>query len=218
MCSACSSGSGARNREGSRAKARIPRRTRLLAARRYAVDDKRADLLLCAELFQAAPSAKHSAQLMKGFEEAFRGRAMTGLPDELITAIAKAGQAPLVFRVKQGDAAAISEALKVIQDTKAKADERLVLTRAFGEVREPAAVPALLSIASSSAPDTLRKAAFAALSSYDEEMIATKTIELLPTLSGDFQIAAFNLLASRAPWSVRLLDAVQSGKIKPIII
>jgi putative membrane-bound dehydrogenase-like protein len=183
-------------------------------ARRYAVDDKRTELLVCAQLFQRSPGAKHSSQLMKGFEEAFRGRAMTGLPDELITAISKSGQAPLVFRVKQGDAAAVAEALKVIQDPKAKDDERLVLTRAFSEVHEPAAVPVLLVIASSSVPDTLRKNAFTALSSYDDENIAVKTIELLPALSSELQTAAFTLLASRASWSVRLLDAVQSGKAK----
>ena len=53
-------------------------------ARRYAVDGKRQDLLLCAQLFDRAPSPRHAAQLLKGVEEAFRGRPMTGLPDELL--------------------------------------------------------------------------------------------------------------------------------------
>jgi len=183
-------------------------------ARRYAADDKRADLLFCAELFQSAPDARHGAQLMKGFEEAFRGRAMTGLPNELFAAIAKSGQLPLVFRVKQGEAAAIGEALKVIQDPNARAEERLVLTRAFGAVREPSAVPALLSIASGSAPESLRKAALAALSSYDDESVGATTVGLLPTLPPELQTAAFSLLASRAAWGARLLNAVESGKIR----
>jgi len=187
-------------------------------ARRYAVEGKRADLLLCAELFRLAPSPKHAAQLMKGFEEAFRGRAMTALPDELVAAITKSGHAPLVFRVKQGDTVAVREALKVLQDAKAKTDERLGLARAFGEVREPSAVPALLAIASNSAPNTLRKAALASLSSYDDETIGAKTVELLPKLTGEVQTAAFTLLASRAKWSMRLLDAVQSGKVKRTLL
>jgi putative membrane-bound dehydrogenase-like protein len=183
-------------------------------ARRYAVDGKRAELLLCAQLFRSAPTAKHAAQLMKGFEEGFRGRPMTGLPDELVAAITKSGQAPLVFRVKQRDAAAVSQALKLVQDAGAKSDERLLLVRAFGEVREPNAVPALLAIASSSAPNALRKAALSALSSYDDENIGVKTVELLPGLPGDVQTASFTLLASRVTWSVQLLNAIQGGKVK----
>jgi putative membrane-bound dehydrogenase-like protein len=183
-------------------------------ARRYAVEDRRAELLFCARLLQGAPTAKHAAQLMKGFEEAFRGRAMTGLPDELIAAIGKSGQAPLVFRVKQGDAAAVADALQRVQDVKGKADERLLLVRAFGEVREPRAVPALLTIASSSAPEALRKAALTSLSTYNDESIGVKAVELLPAVTGEVRTTAFTLLASRVPWSVRLLDAVQSGKVK----
>jgi len=187
-------------------------------ARRYAVDGKRAELLVCAELFRRAPTAKHAAQLMKGFEEAFRGRAVTGLPDELVNAISKSGQAPLVFRVKQRDETAVTEALGTILDSKAKADERIVLVRTFGEVREPRAVSALLSIASNSASATLRRAAFATLSTYDDESIGASAVALLPKLTGEVQTAAFTLLASRPAWSVRLLDSIQSGKIKRTLL
>ena len=183
-------------------------------ARRYAVEGRHADLLRCAELFRLAPSPKHAAQLMKGFEEAFRGRPMTGLPDELVAAITKSGQAPLVFRLKQGDAAAVSEALKLMQDTKAKADDRLLVARTFGEVHQPGAMSALLEIASSPEPGMLRKAALTSLSSYDDDSVGAKVAELLPQLPGDVQTAAFTLLASRVPWSVRLLDAVESGKVQ----
>ena len=139
---------------------------------------------------------------------------MTGLPDELVAAITRSGQAPLVFRVKQGDANAVAESLRLVQDTNAKTDERLVLVRAFGEVREPGAVPALLTIASSSAPEALPKAALASLATYNDESIGENVVELLPKLTGDVQTAAFTLLASRVTWSMRLLDAVQSGRVK----
>jgi putative heme-binding domain-containing protein len=183
-------------------------------AQRYGVESKRAELLLCAELFRLAPSPKHAAQLMKGLEEAFRGRPMTGLPDELVAAITRSGQAPLVFRVKQGDVKAVAEALHLVQDAKARTDDRLLLVRAFGEVREPGAVPALLTIVANAAPNTLRKAALASLTTYHDESIGVKAVELLPEVTGDVQTAAFTLLASRVTWSMRLLDAVQSGKVK----
>src|SRR5690606_38698470 len=94
-------------------------------ARRYAVEGRRQDLMVAAELFKRAPAAKHAARLMTGLEEAFRGRPMTGLPDELVAAIQAAGEAPLALRLRQGDAAAISEALALIQNPKAPAEERL---------------------------------------------------------------------------------------------
>jgi putative membrane-bound dehydrogenase-like protein len=182
-------------------------------ARRYAVEGKRADLLLAAELFRLAPSPNHAAKMIKGIEEAFRGRPMVPLPDELVAAITKSGRAPLVFRLKQGDAAAVAEALKLIRDATAKADDRLLLVRAFGEARRPEAVPALLAIASGPATGALRKAAFTALSSYDDEQIGATVAELLPGLGGEMQTAAFTLLASRGSWSLRLLEAVEAGKV-----
>jgi hypothetical protein len=127
-------------------------------ARRYAVEGKRQDLLLCAQLFDRAPSPRHAAQLLKGVEEAFRGRPMTGLPDELLAGFRKSGRLPLIFRVRLGERDAVAEAIRLIQDAKAKADERLLFARAMGEVAEPEAVPALLAAALDSGPDDLRKA------------------------------------------------------------
>ena len=179
-------------------------------ARRYAVEGKRSDLLLCAELFRSAPKSKHAAQLMKGLEEGFRGRSMSGLPEELTAAVAKSGDAPLAFRLKQGEHAAVHEALNRIQDPKAKLEERIPLVRAFGEVRHHGAVTALLAVASSSAPASLRKAAFAALSSYDVESIGREVADLLPKLTGEVRTAAITLLASRPAWSQHLI-----GKVRP---
>lgn len=184
-------------------------------ARRYAVEGKRADLLLCAELFRAAPSPRHASRLMLGFEEAFRGRPMTGLPEELVSVIAATGQAPLVFRLKGGDPAAVTNALRIVQDAKANVEERLLLVRAFGEVRTPEAWPILLELVASPAPAALSKAALTSLSSYDHPAIAERVADLLPKLPRDVQNAAFTLLASRVGWSRTLLDSLQSGKIDP---
>ncbi len=183
-------------------------------ARRFAVEGKRADLLHCAQLFRQAPSPRHAVQLMKGFEEAYRGRAMTGLPDELAAAIAGAGRTPLAFRLRQGDADAVAEALRRMQDAGAPADERLVLVRTFGETQRPEAVDALLAIASADTTATpLRKAAFASLSSYDEPRVGSKALTMLPGLVGETRTAAATLLASRVAWSVRLLEAVRDAKV-----
>ena len=183
-------------------------------ARRYAVEGKRQDLLQCASLFQAAPAERHAVQLLKGLEEAFRGRPMTGLPDELIVGIKKSGQVPLIFRVRQGEREAVTEAVRRIQDAGAKVEERLLFARAFGELHEPSAVPALLAAASGPAPEELRRASLTSLSSYDDDAIGERVAVLLPGLTGDVRTAGLTLLASRAKWSVRLLDAVQGARLK----
>jgi putative membrane-bound dehydrogenase-like protein len=181
-------------------------------ARRLAVEGRRQDLLLCAKLFDLAPAPRNADRLRKGVEEAFRGRPMTGLPDELVAGLRTSGDLPLVFRLRLGERDAVAEAVKRLQE--GKPDERLLFARAFGELREPTAVPALLAAASGPAPDELRRASLASLSAYDGDEIGARAAALLPTLEGDVRTAAFALLASRAKWSMRLLDAVQAGRLK----
>ncbi|MBW8885658.1 MAG: dehydrogenase, partial [Planctomycetia bacterium] len=92
--------------------------------RRYASAGTRADLLACAKLLSGAPDAEASKLLLAGFEKAFEGRSLAGLPDELIAAIAKVGGGSLALRLRQGDAAALDESLKIVADEKAAAAER----------------------------------------------------------------------------------------------
>jgi putative membrane-bound dehydrogenase-like protein len=183
-------------------------------ARRWAVEGRRQDLLLCARLFDLAPEARHAAQLLKGLEEAFRGRPLSGLPDELVAGIRKSGKAPLLFRVRQGDADAVAEAVRLVGDPAASKEERLRCARAFGELKAPAAVAALLAAAKAPGFDELRRASLSSLSAYDDDAIGREVSGLLPSIGGDVRTAAFTLLASRAKWSVGLLDAVQAGRIK----
>jgi putative membrane-bound dehydrogenase-like protein len=183
--------------------------------KRFALEGRRQDLLQCAQLLRLAPSPDHAAKLMKGFEEAFRGRALVGLPDELLAAMAGAGQSPLILRVRQGEAAAVEEALKLVQDAKAKPEDRLLYTRAFGEVKTAMAVPALLSLAETEKNDTLRNAALAALAAYDDESIGAKVASLLPALPEGVRRAALTLLVSRPGWSMDLLKLLERGALKP---
>lgn len=182
-------------------------------ARRFSVEGKRQDLLLVAQLLRLAPGSGQAAQVMKGFEEAYRGRTMTALPEELITAMAESGGASLGIRLRQGDPSAVTEALALVADAKAPLDERLRYARSFSEVRKTEAVSVLLKVAASQGDAALRKAAFASLGAYDDAAIATATLESLPTLPADVATAAFTLLTSRTPWTASLLAGLQSGKL-----
>src|SRR5439155_19938429 len=48
--------------------------------RRFATKGTRADLLVCAQLLNAAPTDEHRKLLLTGFEEACKGRALPPLP------------------------------------------------------------------------------------------------------------------------------------------
>jgi putative heme-binding domain-containing protein len=150
---------------------------------------------------------------MKGFEDAYRGRELAGLPDELLQALAASGKAPLILRIRQGDVAAIKESLALIANKKADATERLNQVRVFGEVRHPEAQAALLAIAASAEAAPLRKAALISLMTYGQPEVGARTVAIVETSAGDIRLAALALLASRAEWSQQLLEAVQSGRI-----
>ena len=181
--------------------------------RRFATEGRRADLLVCAQLLRLAPTPAHSVHLMKGFEEAYRGRELSGLPDELLQAMAASGKAPLILRIRQGDAAAIKESLALIANKKAEATERLNQVRVFGEVRQSEALPVLLAIADSAEVAPLRKAALISLMSYGQPQVGAQAVTIVEKSAGEIRLTALALLASRAEWSQQLLQAVKSGRV-----
>lgn len=183
-------------------------------ARRLSVEGKSQDLRLVAELLRLAPGPEQVSRLMEGFEEAYRGRTMTALPDELIRAMADSGGATLAIRLRQGEAGAVAEALTLIADAKAPLDERLRYARSFGEIRRPEAVPVLKKLAFTQGDAALRMAAFASLGAYETEGIAEDVIESLATLPEEVRPASFALLLSRTAWSERLVAALESGTLK----
>jgi putative heme-binding domain-containing protein len=71
-----------------------------------------------------------------------------------------------------------------------------------------------LEVASAAGPEELRRASLSSLSAYDDEAVGARVVELLPALAGEVRTAAFTLLASRAKWSERLLEAVRTGGVK----
>ncbi|MGA0029219.1 MAG: PVC-type heme-binding CxxCH protein [Opitutales bacterium] len=180
--------------------------------RRFATEGRRADLLVCAQLLRLAPTPALSVPLMKGFEEAYRGRELAGLPDELLQALAASGKAPLILRLRQGDAAAIKESLAIVANPKADVTGRLNQIRVFGEVRQSAAQAVLLKLASSSEAAALRKAALISLMSYDDPAVGKQAVGIVAEGAGEVRLAALALLASRAGGSQERLTAGKEGR------
>lgn len=182
-------------------------------ARRLAVEGKRQELLLLRDLLHAAPKPA-AAALVAGFEEAYRGRALAGVPDELLAAVASTGSASLTLRLRQGDPEALREALRLIASPDIAADQRLLHVRTLGEARHAEAVPVLLGIAGSDRNSgELRRAALASLGGYDAPAIGTAVVEQLPALAADVRTAALTLLAQRPEWTRLLLERLESGRL-----
>jgi putative heme-binding domain-containing protein len=180
--------------------------------RRFATTGLHADLLTCARLLDLAPQPQR-ALLMTGFEEAFKGRAIPPLPDELLTAFAKSGLGSEHFRVRLREPAAVEKALKVIADAKAKLDERLLCVRLFGEVKLPECLPALLRLAEAENPPELRKAALTSLLLYDDPKIGENVVAAYPNLPAELQPAAQTLLTSRPEWTLAFLKLIETGTV-----
>lgn len=184
--------------------------------KRFAITGKNEDYLRCARLLKAAPDDGARQLLMKGFTDAMKGRSLAGLPQELLEQLAKTG-GPLaqVFRVRQGEAAALKEALTTLADGKhpqSNPESRAILAAIFTDVEEPAAVPVLLNLLTE-AP--LRRTALAALQRQSDPAIAEGVLKELPAWPAPDKDAAFTMLASRSPWALAL---AKSGTDLPLAV
>ena len=144
--------------------------------KRFALSGKREDLLVCARLLKAAPAAADRDRLLAGFKEAYRGRSMVALPEELLAVM---DASAMIIRVRSGDAEATKEAIGLVTSSKAEVSSRLLFIRAFGELRIQEAVPSLLDLVGKEPNASVRKAVFRALASFDDDRIALKAHLLL---------------------------------------
>ncbi len=185
--------------------------------RRYALSGSRQDLLACARLLGSASAVGPvvTTPLLEGFELAFAGRSMSGLPPELIDAIAACGGGSLALRVRSGNPAAAIEALQVIEREDADAAERERLIEVLSETRHAAARAPLLRLVEESSSPSVRTAALSALGAYTDIEIGPRVVDLFMDFSSDERRAAEVLLLSRTTWTQHLVDAIDDRSIAP---
>ncbi len=180
--------------------------------RRFARSGKRKGLLAAARLFDAAAEPESRTALMRGFEKAYEGRPLAGLPQQLVDAIDKAGGGSDVLKVRQRKPDAIQRAIEAIADDKAKPTLRISFIEAFRDLRHEPAVDALLDVARMSEP-SVQQAALGALQSFSNEQIADRILEAYADMPTESQAVAQSLLSSRPAWAIRFLDAVESKRV-----
>ncbi len=179
--------------------------------RRFAQAGSRQDFLNCARLFELSPGGEFTQKLEHGFEEGVKGRSLAGLPVELMRAMEKAGVRNEALGVRLYGGSNIERGLQVIADPKTAKERRLRLIEAFGEVNWPQAAPVLTAIAIGKDQDLARAALFS-LQRYGSPAVAKEIANALSNLGADSQLAALNLLATRADTSLVLLNEIADGK------
>jgi putative heme-binding domain-containing protein len=183
--------------------------------RRFAASGGRQDLFRCAKLLAIAPDPDSVRKLMAGFEAAYAGRSLTGLPPALITALETAGGQSLSLELRRGKSSAIAEALHVLISDQSDRSQQLSLVQIVGEAPQPPFKPVLLRLALHSSDNALRSAALASLAAYDGPAVATEVIAGLGGMSDDVSASAFNLLVSRRTWTGQLLVALEKKTVDP---
>jgi len=183
--------------------------------KRYALSGTREDLLSAAFLLNAVTDKSSIDRLLKGFEEAFQGRSLAGIPDELVTALAKSGGGSLALRFRQSQPDAVAEAVKIMGDTAAAPDVRRQLIEICGQIHATDLLPVLLDLVKHEQDASVLATTFTALQNYDAAEIGDDVTERFAELAEEPQLAAEALLVSRTIWSKQLLNAVDAGKISP---
>ena len=186
--------------------------------RRYARAGKRADLLACAQLLGFAPDQESAKQLLAALETAFQGRSLGAWPAELVDAVIKSGGGSLGLRVRQGNPAALQDALRRVASSQSPLEERRELVTILGEIRQPQAEALLLQLVGGNHDPSLTITALTALQAFQAPQIGARVISLYPDLKPEVQPAAQSLLSSRRDWALQLLHAVESQRIKAAAI
>ena len=185
--------------------------------RRFAAAGTRQDLLICARLLSLAPTAEDKQVLLKGFDLAFKGRPLPPLPEELAMALTESGLASPILRLRQGDPAAMADALKLAANPEGEAIKRIEVISALGEIHRAEVVPVMLALLAAPDPKPeslpILKAAIGALSQYEDPTIAQSLVGNWKQLSAELKPSVLALLVSRVQGSLAALAAVQSGGI-----
>src|SRR5205085_3469432 len=115
--------------------------------------------------------------LVTGMNEAFAGGTTGSLLPELASILAESGNLEIALR--GGDPKAHAQVLTYIQnDDPAVKEQRIHWIELLGQVGEPEAIPVLLDVASNSQWHSVRKAALAALTRFDNPAVSRGILAL----------------------------------------
>ena len=193
--------------------------------RRFMAERSEMNLETCAQLLQAAPSAAAAKLLVRGMEKALQGSEIDALPESLELALTRLWEnfpldADLVgFAVRLGSEDGRQAARRFVMDARQDLGERSNLTLSLSQLRDAETLPLLMELfKDDAAPESLRLVALTGMRRYTENAIANELVRELPSLSGDLANTAQSVLTGRSSWSMRLLEAVDSGELSREVV
>ena len=154
--------------------------------------------------------------------------------DEIVTALAARGRMPMpkawtpgydplradanpdvrrladLVAVRFGDERVLPGLRTLLADRKGAAERRLEALEALVAARDSATAPVLHGLLDD---PTLTTRAVAALAAVPDDRTPAALLAAYPALSADAKPAAIATLVSRAPWTIALLDAIDSGRV-----
>ena len=172
--------------------------------------------------FDSRSEKKYSNILLKAFEDSFRGRSSSGLPEELLAEIVKLGGGSGCVRRPSGQGRRHRQ--KPLELMCRIPKRRSAYARGtdlkFSARSNNLGVWDLcwLSYKSRRRRSGVQKAALGSLQTYQDDKIGTEVVDRLTGMAADVREVAEGLLVSRKAWGRQLLDAVDTGKIAPASI
>ncbi|WP_236696073.1 PVC-type heme-binding CxxCH protein [Rhodopirellula islandica] len=202
-------------------KSRLVRQTILARLmQRLAADGANESFLVGASLLAMAPDDDAKATLIQGFEEAFVGRKVEVLPEALREQLAVFRESrpgsDLPLRLRQGDAAAIKQALQLIEQSGTPIQTKVALIETLGEIQNEQALAVLRRRLQGDPSGAVKLAALQALSRFADESIGSWIASAYQSSmddAGNLRETAIRVLSSREPWASVLLNEIDAAKI-----
>ncbi len=149
-----------------------------------------------------------------GFERAYAGRSLRGVPDAVLDGMAKLGQPSLALQLRRGDAKAQQAASALLVNTQADLNARLQVARILGEVPAPDGANVLMAVCIDEKNKTpLRMAAASSLAAYSQPKIYEQMIEHWSKWPGDLRSSAGAMLVAKPAGAKAWLAAVEAQKV-----
>ncbi|GAB5559351.1 MAG: HEAT repeat domain-containing protein [Synoicihabitans sp.] len=183
--------------------------------RRMASTGDSVDLQRCAQLLRVAPNPAWEAAVVEGFESAYQGRSMAGLPTELVEALITTEQPPLSLLLRLDLPAHLATALETLQSEQATIGTKLQILDVLSESRVDAAKSVLVGLLDSPDPELL-PAVLGTLQVYEDPEIARAVIERISIWKNRTRDAAEGLLTSRLTWSQLWMSGLDADLAKEI--
>jgi putative heme-binding domain-containing protein len=149
-----------------------------------------------------------------GFEKAFAGKSLVGVPDSLLDSLSRLGQPSLALKLRRGDEQAGKDAAAAIVDSNTPAAVRIQLATILREIPNPSVLDSLIQVSvDGKQNENLRCTTIAALQAYDSPDVADWLIGNWSEMSSKVKAVTAATLASRLSRAKKLLDAIEQKKI-----